>query len=664
MVDASLTGNLVNTATVSSTTPDPNLSNNTATVTSVVTSSADMQITKTCMTSPVIAGLPVLYALTVHNNGPSTAVGVMILDNVPVEILLPQYALSLSGPWLPWTGSYPVGTLLSGGGMTIYIEGTLNASASGSITNVATVTSTTPDPDLTNNTATSIVSVSMLADMAITKTCNTSPVIAGQQIVYTLGVVNYGPSDAQNVTINDVVPASITNVQYSTNGGSTWLAWSGSYNAGTVAAFQTFSLLIQGTVISNPTGSITNTATVSSTTSDPNLSNNTSTVVVDINRPPVTFNEHAYICMNGTITGNVLLNGDYDPDGTAITVNPVPVVNAAHGTFTVLSNGDYIYTPTPGFTGSDMAVMSVCDNGIPLPSQCTNDTIFLNVVTVVTADAGPDQSIPVGTSTRLSGTATGGSGIFAFEWQPATLLLGYTTESPETVILIGPVTFWFTVTDLLTGCKATDSVRITINSQNLPPVAFDDYDTTGVNIPINITILKNDYDPDGKIVSVTLCGGPYNGLVTLNSDSTITYTPKAGFTGIDSLCYFICDNGVPVLCDTATVYILVSGNSHDKRFIIYNVITPNGDGDNDRWIIDGIEEFPNNSVVIFNRWGDKINQFEHYDNKTVVWDGTNLKGRLVPDGTYYYILTIKDYGSRNKDGNNWNGWIFVRKGSE
>jgi gliding motility-associated-like protein len=145
--------------------------------------------------------------------------------------------------------------------------------------------------------------------------------------------------------------------------------------------------------------------------------------------------------------------------------------------------------------------------------------------------------------------------------------------------------------------------------------------------------------------------------VILNSDSTITYTPKAGFTGVDSLCYFICDNGVPVLCDTATVYILVSTDSPVNWLIIYNVITPTGDGDNDRWIIDGIEKFPNNSVIIFNRWGDKINGYDRYDNKTAVWDGTDLQGHLVPDGTYYYILTIQDDGHRN-------GWIFVRRGSK
>jgi gliding motility-associated-like protein len=170
-----------------------------------------------------------------------------------------------------------------------------------------------------------------------------------------------------------------------------------------------------------------------------------------------------------------------------------------------------------------------------------------------------------------------------------------------------------------------------------------------MNIPVTINVLANDYDPDGKIVSITLLGGPNHGQVVLNSDSTITYTPNAGFSGDDSFRYFICDDGVPVLCDTATVYITI------HWLIIYNVITPNGDGDNDRWVIDGIEWYPDNSVIIFNRWGDKIFNYDRYDNQTVVWDGTDHRGHLVPDGTYYYILTLAD-------GSNWNGWIFVRSG--
>jgi gliding motility-associated-like protein len=89
--------------------------------------------------------------------------------------------------------------------------------------------------------------------------------------------------------------------------------------------------------------------------------------------------------------------------------------------------------------------------------------------------------------------------------------------------------------------------------------------------------------------------------------------------------------------------------------VIYNVITPNGDGINDTWIIDCIENFPDNEVQLFNIWGDLINTFSRYDNTRQVWRGTNLRDMHVPDGTYYYILAIKDMKPRV-------GWVLVRGG--
>jgi gliding motility-associated-like protein len=85
----------------------------------------------------------------------------------------------------------------------------------------------------------------------------------------------------------------------------------------------------------------------------------------------------------------------------------------------------------------------------------------------------------------------------------------------------------------------------------------------------------------------------------------------------------------------------------------YNGISPNYDGLNDVWKIKGIEKYPDNTVIIFNRWGDKLREFANYNNSTRVWDGRNEKGELVPDGTYYYILDVKHVGSLK-------GWIYIR----
>ncbi len=74
------------------------------------------------------------------------------------------------------------------------------------------------------------------------------------------------------------------------------------------------------------------------------------------------------------------------------------------------------------------------------------------------------------------------------------------------------------------------------------------------------------------------------------------------------------------------------------RLIFYSGITPNDDGDNDTWFISGLEEYPENSVYIYNRWGDIVWQAKNYDNVNVVWNGRNTAGEILPDATYFYLF--------------------------
>jgi gliding motility-associated-like protein len=80
------------------------------------------------------------------------------------------------------------------------------------------------------------------------------------------------------------------------------------------------------------------------------------------------------------------------------------------------------------------------------------------------------------------------------------------------------------------------------------------------------------------------------------------------------------------------------------RFIFSQVISPNGDGINDTWVIGGIERFPDNKVTIFSRWSDVVYQANGYDNVNVFWNGdyNNRKSSkgTAPDGTYFYIIEL------------------------
>ena len=87
-----------------------------------------------------------------------------------------------------------------------------------------------------------------------------------------------------------------------------------------------------------------------------------------------------------------------------------------------------------------------------------------------------------------------------------------------------------------------------------------------------------------------------------------------------------------------------------------NVFTPNNDGANDGFIIDIPELITNdNTVVIYNRWGDILHEFVNYNNNDVIWKGNDKSGNMVSNGTYFYIIEIPSINYSNS------GWIQVIK---
>ena len=272
------------------------------------------------------------------------------------------------------------------------------------------------------------------------------------------------------------------------------------------------------------------------------------------------------------------------------------------------------------------------------------------------ADAGEDQVIGVDKQTKLNGSAVGGSGSYIWRWQPEELLIDPGSMNPMTQPLGNTVTFTLTVLDLVSSCSGSDQVTVNIGSPSYTIVARADYDTILVNNSGRIDVLSNDIFPENAKITLSVCESPKNGTIVINEDQSITYQPKRRFTGDDSLCYRICVDVTPEICVDTMVYVHVRPTNIDDLLVVSG-ITPNDDHVNDDWTIRGIEDYPDNTVIIFNRWGDKIKSFTGYDNKEKVWDGTNDQGKPVPDGTYFYVLEIKELGKKS-------GWIFVRGGHE
>jgi uncharacterized repeat protein (TIGR01451 family) len=290
-ISASATGTLSNTATVSGgATGDSNSSNNSATDTDTLTPLADLAVTKTDGVTTAMAGGSVTYTITASNAGPSNAPGATVADTFPASLTCTWTCGGAGGGTCTASGSGNINdtvNLPAGGSVTYTASCTISASASGTLSNTATVAAPAgvTDPTPGNNSATDSDTVTApQADLSVTKVDTPDPVFIGANLTYTITVANAGPSTAASVSLSDTLPAETTFVSLSSPGG--WSCTTPAVGAGgtvscSVASLApgnaVFTLVVQvdpgtlgGTVISN-------TATVSSTTSDPSTGDESAT---------------------------------------------------------------------------------------------------------------------------------------------------------------------------------------------------------------------------------------------------------------------------------------------------------------------------------------------------------------------------------------------------
>ncbi len=197
---------------------------------------------------------------------------------------------------------------------------------------------------------------------------------------------------------------------------------------------------------------------------------------------------------------------------------------------------------------------------------------------------------------------------------------------------INPDIFQYTI--CLDSICDTAMVSIFIPCTLAPTfAAVDDSARTSINSPIVFNALGNDIFT--TLDDMFLVSLPDNGIATFNLDGTIQYTPMTDYCDEevpDTFQYAICFENI---CDTANVAVFVDCIS-ERSFTIFNALSPNGDGINDVFQIDGIEDYPNNKVQIFNRWGNMVFEQPGYKNE---WSGNwGRENSLLPDGTYFYLF--------------------------
>jgi uncharacterized repeat protein (TIGR01451 family) len=452
VVAPNATGTISNTATIGlpSGVTDPDLTNNTSVVTTPITPTADVSILKTAP-SNATPGSAISYTLLISNAGPSSANGTSFLDNVNSQIsgLTASCGSPTNGAACPSTiaiagnsVSGTIATLPANSSVTITINGTLAASAIGSINNTAALTlpSGTVDPTPANNSSTASTNLAPTADLQVTKV-KLSPsgnLTPGQAVQYQIELTNNGPSNVVGASLVDLLPPGLASMAWSCaiTGGAdcdttvvgTTASGSGSMTLNNISlnagAGNKIIVTVNGVVANSATGNVSNTTTVTlpAGVSDPNVANNSATssspvsLTADVTTTktgPATINAGARItylitlnnagpsAANGTtFTDNVpagisnieaaclgTTNSAICPPGLSIsgnTVNAVVPTFPANSSITFEIKGTVSGTSPSPITNIASAALPA---GITDPTPSNNSSVTTTVVPVVDLSA-------------------------------------------------------------------------------------------------------------------------------------------------------------------------------------------------------------------------------------------------------------------------------------
>ncbi len=406
---------------------------------------ADLAVTNSAAPNPVAPGSNITYTQTVTNAGPQDAVNAALNEVIPANTTFQSISItganatgwSCTTPAAGGTGSISCtnADVPSGANGTATFTVTVNVlSGTPSGTQVAdtvSVASGTNDPNLTNNSATAVVLVAAAntADLTIANSASPSAVQVGQDITYTVVVTNNGPASASSVVWGSTIPANTAFVSVAYTSGTTgWNCSSnsiscnytgngGSFTEGSSTIFTVKVSVNAGT----PSGTfITDTATVSSSTSDPNPTNNSASATVVVatsgqadlavtmtgtpstvessgNNDKITYTVVA--TNNGPATATAVLTDTFSSTEQLTTANPCPT----GWTYTLVSSTKFTCTATmsPNTSASAMFVMTVVSgtapgteitNTISIGPTANDPNTSNNSATVNTYVASPTQA--------------------------------------------------------------------------------------------------------------------------------------------------------------------------------------------------------------------------------------------------------------------------------
>jgi uncharacterized repeat protein (TIGR01451 family) len=430
---------ITNSVTVSETGTDPNPNNDTATA-SVQVAAADLSMTQVASAAAVAPGGTITYTETVTNNGPNAAPGATLYQQTP-----PNTTFSSMTPPAGWTcGTVPA---VGGTGQVIctsnaamsantttgnftYVVTVGAATAAGTvITNSADVTSQTTDPTTADNATTTTVLVEITgdSDLALAMTASPTPVFISSSLTYTIQITNLGLAAAPGVQVVDTLPAGFANPSAVTTQGSCGAPSGGTItcNLGAVAypLAAPITITISGTSPATPT-TLKNSATVSTTGTDPVNGNNSATVLTVVQ--PIACASPGRDGAGGTLSG--VVNAYYPPanpgtvaaGSTSITLGAA----AANGAQTAIAAGDLLLIIQMQAAQINSTNTNSYGSGIPGDPSGSTNLSNSGVFEFVSAT----NAVPVtGGTLNFMGTGAGGGLLNSYSSAASTAAQGIQT---------------------------------------------------------------------------------------------------------------------------------------------------------------------------------------------------------------------------------------------
>lgn len=468
-------------------------------------------------------------------------------------------------------------------------------------------------------------------DVSIVKTAPTE-ILSGSTIRYDIKTTIEGPSLANDVLVSDTLFSQLTNYQFSLDGGVSWRTWNLQNKMEQLMLYADSSLAIRAKIPDRFDGQLYNTARVTHDMNEANPINNSSLATTRVYQRVIA-DAGADVTVGSCVT-------EFELDGTASV--GMSKLNYEWYPSELLDNPNSAKPTFLTEPGTTRRFMLVVTSSVSTFSDI--DTTYVNVevapepISRAGEDIWPITNDPV----MLDGGRSTGVGPLLYQWwkydaQDNVEVIA--TTDTFTVNRSGD--YYLTITDIY-GCQSTDLMHVGYAIDEY--IAVDDTVYTIQQQSVDFYILRNDFiDEDDRYIlsDLTILNGPYHGKIDstfFGTDTILTYIPDPYYHGPDTFMYIMNTELSPD--DDALVFIYVD----ERRPVMPEAFSPNGDGINDQLIIGNIELYELNSIVIFNRWGNIVYQRDKYDNSEA-WNGVANKGIRIgsgalPTGVYFYILDL------------------------